>query len=469
MAITPDVSSDAWSESPWLRGTFAPVADERDDADLPVSGSLPEGLRGTFVRNGPNAMFPPAVRYHLFDGDGMLHGVTFEPDGTVSYANRWIRSKGLEAEIEAGRALFGGISAFRLPPDEVFARVGPMKNTANTHVVRHAGRILALLEACGPTEVGPDLSTIGEHDFDGALQGPMTAHPKVDPATGEMVFFGASPFPPFLRVHAAGPDGRLTWSTEVDLPAAVMMHDFVITETKVVIFDLPAVMDVQALIAGGTGFYWDADRGARIGVLERGAPGSSIRWIEVEPFWVFHFLNAHDVAGTDAIEVVGCRSSQLNASFDETEVDPSVRPMLHRWRIDLVTGRVTDEQLDDRPTDFPRINDAFAGRANRYGYGGHATGLAEGEPPFDGVTKFDLELGTTATRRYGPDQVCGEAVFAPDPSSDAEDGGWLLNFVHDRASDRSDVVVLDAGTLDEVARVHLPRRVPFGFHGSFFA
>lgn len=463
-APTPTVV-DPSGTSPWLQGTFAPVADERTDLDLPITGALPAGLRGTFLRNGPNAMFPPITRYHLFDGDGMLHGVTFDGAGGASYANRWIRSKGLEAEIEAGHALFGGIAEFRLPPDDVFARVGPVKNTANTHVVRHAGRILALLEACGPTEIAPDLSTIGEYDFGGALQGPMTAHPKTDPVTGELVFFGASPFPPFLRIHSAAPDGTLTWSTEVDLPASVMMHDFVITETKVVIFDLPAVMDVAALVAGGTGFYWDANRGARIGVLDRGADGSATRWIEVEPFWVFHFLNAFDVA--DGIEVVGCRSPQLNASFDDTQIDPSVRPTLHRWRIDLDRGTVGDEQLDARPTDFPRINDAYAGRSHRYGYGGHALSFADGEPPFDGVTKFDLDRGTSTTRRYGPDQVCGEAVFAADPDGAAEDDGWLLNFVHDRGTDRSDVVVLDAGTLDEVARVHLPRRVPFGFHGSF--
>ncbi|MCU1369017.1 MAG: 9-cis-epoxycarotenoid dioxygenase [Ilumatobacteraceae bacterium] len=217
MTAPTDTTTDP-AESPWLRGTFAPVTDERDAADLPVSGALPPGLSGTFIRNGPNAMFPPLVRYHLFDGDGMLHGLTFDGDGGASYANRWIRSKGLEAEIDAGGALFGGIAEFRLPPDDVFATAGPMKNTANTNVVRHAGRTLALMEACGPTEIAADLGTIGEYDFGGALRGPMTAHPKIDPRTAEMVFFGASPFPPFLRVHAAAPDGTLTWSTEVELP-----------------------------------------------------------------------------------------------------------------------------------------------------------------------------------------------------------------------------------------------------------
>ncbi|WP_426574663.1 carotenoid oxygenase family protein [Aquihabitans sp. McL0605] len=474
MTVIPD-AADAFASvtNPWLQGAFAPVFDERDDHDLEVTGHLPGGLRGSFLRNGPNALFPPLGGYHLFDGDGMIHGLTFDGDGGASYANRWIRSAGLEAEIAAGGALFGGLTDFRLPPDDVFATVGPMKNTANTHVVRHAGRILALMEAAPPTELTADLATVGEHRFGGALQGPMTAHPKVDPRTGEMVFFGTSPFPPHLRIHGASADGTLTWTTEVDLPGSVMMHDFVITETRVVVFDLPAVLDVDAMLTGGTGIYWAPERGARIGVLERGAPGSTIRWIEVDPFWVFHFMNAFDDG--DAIEVVGCRSTQLNTSFDGSEVDADVRPMLYRWRIDPVAGTFTEHQLDDRPTDFPRINDQRAGRTNRYGYSGHSTGWADDEPPFDGVIKHDFSSGTTATHLYGPDTVCGEAVFTPDPAGAEradggdEDRGWLLNFVHDLSTDRSSVVVLDAATLEEAARVHLPRRVPFGFHGSFLA
>jgi carotenoid cleavage dioxygenase len=453
-------------ENPWLQGHYAPVHDELDVADLEVRGRLPDGLRGAFLRNGPNPQFDPVTRYHLFDGDGMVHGLTFDGEGGAAYANRWVRTPGFEAERAAGKALFGGLSEFRLPPDDVFASVGPVKNTANTHVIRHAGHILTLMEGLGPVEIRPDLSTVGPYDFAGRLEGSMTAHPKEDPVTGELVFFGYSPIAPYLRVHSADAEGELTWSTVVELPGPVMMHDFVITATRVVIFDLPAVFDLHAMLAGGTSIYWDPDRGARIGVLDRGAPGDTVQWIETDPFWVFHFLNAHDEAdGT--LSVTGCRAERLTTSFEEGGLDAPVRPSMHRWTIDPAAGSVATEQLDDRPTDFPRIDDRRAGLEHRYGYSGHTASWSEQEASFDGVIKHDLATGTSTSHRYGDGVACGETVFAPDPASAAEDRGWLLNFVHHLADDRSSVVVLDAGTLDEVAEVLLPRRVPFGFHGSF--
>ena len=451
-------------DNPWLHGHFAPVADERDEPSLRVTGELPAGLQGTFLRNGPNPIFAPLGRYHLFDGDGMVHGVTFDGEGGAAYRNRWVRSAGFEAELEAGRALFGGLSDFRLPEPAVFEKVGPIKNTANTHIVRHGGRLLALMEGAPPIELAEDLSTVGPYDYDGLLRGSMTAHPKE--LDGELVFFGYSPLAPYLRVHAADESGTLTWSTVVELPGPVMMHDFVVTETRVVIFDLPAVFDLEAMISGGEGIYWAPERGARIGVLERNAPGDTVQWIEVDPFWVFHFLNASDGPG-GTIEVTGCRASRLNTSFGEEGLAEPVRPVLHRWTIDPAAGRVRDEQLDDRPTDFPRIDDRRAGRPNRYGYSGHTAEWGADSATFDGVIRYDLEAGTSLVHRYGEGQLAGEPVPAVDPSDPAEDGGWVVNFVHDLAGDESSVVVLDAGTLDEVARVHLPRRVPFGFHGSF--
>ena len=471
MSAPPDVTevfptNFSATVSPLLRGHYAPVFDERTVHELKVVGDLPSGLRGAFLRNGPNPMFAPLGRYHLFDGDGMVHGVSFDGEGGASYANRWVRNAGLAAEMAAGCALFGGLSEFHLPPDDVFRTVGPIKNTGNTHIVRHAGRILALMEGAKPIEMTPDLATLGTFDFGGALKGAMTAHPKQDPVTGELVFFGYSAFAPHLRVHSATADGTLAWSTEVELLGPVMMHDFVITATRVLIFDLPAVLDIDALIAGAPGITWQPERGARIGVLDRGAPGGTIQWIDVDPFWVFHFLNAHDVQG-ETMEVIGCRTPRLNTSFDAEGLDQAYRPHLHRWLIDPVAGTVTDAPLDDRPTDFPRINEQRVGLSQRFGYSGHTASWSADEVVFDGVIKFDFVSDTSTTHRFGPSVVCGETVFTPDPARTTEDGGWLLNYVHNSADERSSVVVLDAETLDQLARVDLPRRVPFGFHGSF--
>lgn len=451
---------------PYLSGAWAPVPDELDVADLAVTGELPDGLVGSYVRNGPNPALPPMGRYHLFDGDGMLHAVRIE-DGVARYRNRWVDSAGLAAERRAGHALFGGLSEFSLPAPEVVEEVGMMKNTANTHVVGHAGRVFALMEAARPTEVDLDLSTLGEYDFGGALVGPMTAHPKPDPVTGELIFFGYNPFPPYVRVHVADATGTLVQSVDVDLPAPVMMHDFAVSAGHVVLFDLPAIFDVPAMLEGGPGIRWDPSNGARIGVLDRADLAAPPRWFEIDPAWMFHVLNAFDDG--DAVVVDGCRTDRLNASFGDDDPTPAAPPVLHRWRLDLAAGTVSEQQLDDRPGDFPRVNDDRAGFDTRYGYVARSRRWEGDEVVFDGFVKHDLHGGTSEAFSYGPNAVAGEPVFAPDPArTDSDDGGWILNYVWDRAEDRSDLVVVDAAALAEVARVHLPRRVPSGFHGSWF-
>jgi carotenoid cleavage dioxygenase len=455
------------ADDPWLNGLFAPVADELDVADLEVTGSLPAGLRGAFLRNGPNPAFPPIVRYHVFDGDGMIHGLTLDGAGGAQYRNRFVESRALIAERRVGHALYGGLAQFVVPEPDVVAEGGLYKNTANTHVVRHAGRILALMEGAGPTELRADLSTVGEYDFDGRLQGSMTAHPKVDPATGEMLFFGYSPLPPFLRFHVADASGTLLRSVDLDLPRSVMMHDFAVTERHVVFFDLPAVFDLEAMLGGGAAVRWEPQHGARIGVLPRDATTDEVRWTEVEPFYVFHFLNAYDDG--DAVVVEGCRASRLPVSFGEEPLAEPVRPALHRWRIGTTVGSVTDEQLDDRAVDFPRVADAVAGLDNRYGYAAHLRDGDDEFASFASVVKYDRRTGDATEHVYGPQAQAGEAVFAADPDGTAEDDGWLLNFVVDRPTGDTDVVVLDARDVaaGPVASVRLPRRVPIGFHGSW--
>ncbi len=454
------------STSHYLQGIYEPIDDERIDLALEVIGTIPQALRGSYLRNGPNPQFTPLGNYHVFDGDGMVHAIQLS-DGTASYRNRWIESAGLKVEREAHQALFGGLGEFKIPDQWVIDKAGIMKNTANTNIIHHGTKTLALMEAARPMQLDGELATIGEYDFAGQLQGPMTAHPRIDPTTGDMHFFGYSPFPPYLRYHVAGADGTLRRTVEVPIDRCVMIHDFVVTETHAVFFDLPAVFDLQQMLAGGAGIQWRPETGARIGVMPLDGDGSDTLWIDIDPCYVFHFVNAYN-AGSHTIVVDGCRATAMPTSFgDDPEPDPNIRPYLHRWTIDLAAGTAHMTQLDDRAGDFPRINDAYGARQHRYGYVARASQWAGSEIVFDAIVKHDFTTGSSSVLEYGSNAAAGEAVFAPDPNGSAEDDGWLLNFVTDRTSGTTEFVIADARSLDVCARVQLPRRVPFGFHGNW--
>ena len=455
--------------STYLTGQYEPVHDERDDHDLEVVGELPAGLAGAYLRNGGNPYFAPAGGYHVFDGDGMVHGVRLDGEGNASYSNRWVRSRGLQHERSKGQAVYGGLADFRMPDAEALEAGGLFKNTANTNIIRHGGRHLALMEAAQPTEMTADLETVGEYDFAGRLQGSMTAHPRMDPDTGQMLFFGYSPFPPHLRYHEVSPAGELTRSTEVPIGRGVMMHDFVTTPNYAVFFDLPAIFDGEAMLAGESAVRWDPTAGARIGVLPRDGGGEDAIWIEVDPFYVFHFMNAYESDGR--IVVDGCRASALAVSFgDDPLPEDGVQPYLWQWVIDPAARTVTDRQLDDRAGDFPRVNDELNGKPYRYGHHAHTAAWTQDEGVwFDGVIQFDHETGNSVEYVFPTGTVVGEAAFAADPDGSAENDGWLVAFTSDLAAGTSEFAVIDARDVaaGPVARVLLPRRVPFGFHGNW--
>jgi carotenoid cleavage dioxygenase len=450
---------------PYLTGVYAPVTDECDASALPVRGELPSRLRGMFVRNGPNPMFEPKGRYHIFDGDGMLHALTLDGSGAC-YRNRWVRTDGLAVEERAGRAIYGGMANGEFPSPEETAGGPPMKNVANTNVVRHAGRILCLWEAGLPTEVTAAIETVGPYTFGGRLAGAFTAHPKLDPATGAMYAFGYSPFPPYLAFHVVHADGTLTRTVEVDLPAPVMMHDFAVTDRHAVFLDAPAVFDFEAFARGEPMLSWKPELGTRFGVMALDGDGRDIRWFETDECYVFHFLNAYASADGRRVTVDACRLPRMDIGLDHEGDTAVADSWLTRFTVDLDTGRVGHEQVAELPGDFPRLPPAFEGREHRYGY---YASFSHGDPAgdFDSVTKVDFTTGNTQTHVYGEHAVAGEAVFAPDPEGRGEDDGWLCNYITDRSTMTTDFVVLDAGTLDEVARVHLPQRVPFGFHGNW--
>jgi carotenoid cleavage dioxygenase-like enzyme len=443
--------------NPYLEGNFAPVLEElTEDHELPVTGVIPPDLEGHLLRNGPNPAVVPAddTEYHWFSGDGMIHDISLAGSKAVGYRNRWVRTRALAAEI--GTALPNG-------PQE------PLNGPANTHVIRHAGTTLALVESGFPHALSPDLERARVHDFDAALASPMTAHPKVDPATGELLFFGYDVFgPPFLRYHTVDAGGVLTRSQEIDIPRAAMIHDFGVTASRVVFMDLPVVFDLDLAAAGRSlPFRWMPEAGSRIGVMPRNDADGDITWIGIDPVYVFHVLNAYDDGDAVVMDVI-----RYASAFDTApgETIASTRPVLARWTIDVTGNRVTEARLDDAAVEFPRLADEVAGLPHRYGYC-TILGSQAGTDEQVGLIKYDLQRDTTTRYQPGEYRSPGEPIFVRAGDGGGEDEGWVLSVVYDRTRDASDLVILDATSFagPPVATVHLPARVPFGFHGSWLA
>jgi carotenoid cleavage dioxygenase-like enzyme len=441
--------------NPYLEGNFAPVLEERtDDHDLEVTGVVPPDLEGQLLRNGPNPASIPAdvSDYHWFRGDGMIHAIGLAGSRATGYRNRWVRTRALAAQVASARP--NG-------PTE------PIDGPANTHVIRHAGTTLALVESGFPHAVSPELDRARIHDFDGALSSPMTAHPKVDPTTGELLFFGYDLFgPPFLRFHVVDGGGQLTRTEEIEIPRAVMMHDFGVTTDRVVFLDQPVVFDL-GLVAQGRQmpFRWTPEAGSRVGVLARDGRPDDIEWTSMDPGYVFHVVNAFDDGDATVLDVI-----RYDSVFDTDpgEVFTRCSPSMWRWTIDPAANRVSEDRLDDTPVEFPRIDPAVAGLPHRYAYAVR-TGDDPEQPTFEGLVKYDLTRDNAVRFDPGPGRAPGEPVFVRAADGTGEDEGWVLSVVFDAARGASDLVILDATSFagPPVATVHLPTRVPFGFHGSW--
>ncbi|MEM9036201.1 MAG: carotenoid oxygenase family protein [Actinomycetota bacterium] len=433
-----------------LNGNFAPVMDEITAHDLEVIGALPPELDGLYVRNGANP--PNADTIHWFLGQGMLHGVRIEGGRASWYRNRYVRTALLEQPETP-----------RITEDMSFDRTISL---ANTHVIRHAGKILALEEGSFPWVVDDQLDTVGSHDFDGKLDTAMTAHPKECPETGELHFFGYGQLPPYLTYHVADAEGRIIRSMEIPVNGPTMIHDFGVSRRHGLFMDLPVVFDMEAAMLGQMPFHWSDDYPARVGVLPRDTDDiGELRWFEVDPCYVFHPLNAFD-DGDDVVFDV-CRISELWRTAGEFDTDGTTT--LHRWRFDMSTGTTKEETLHERPQDFPRVPDALTGLQHRYGYC-----TATGGMEILGATELfqhDLVTGSVTSHNFGAGRHPGEGVFVPAANATSENDGWVMTYVHDDAEGASEFVVLDATDFAAapVARVPLPQRVPYGFHGSWLS
>lgn len=439
----------------WLQGGFAPVSEEVVATDLVVHGALPPSLHGLYTRNGSNPA--GADSPHWFFGDGMIHGVRFEQGKATWYANRYVQTP----MYLDGRAFgeFDGVPGYG-------------ETQANVSIFAQGGRLLALGEVGQPYEVSPtDLSSVGPIDLsvDGMPLGPnVTAHPKRDPATGLLHFFGYGFTPPYLTYYVADAEGRsLIHREDIPVAASTMIHDFAITESDVVFWELPVVFDLGAAATGAVNpFAWDPDYGSRVGVMPLGGRAADMRWVEIDNGYVFHGTNAHRDGDRIVLDV-----SRMGSVFDEgSDIDDSPS-LLTRWEIgtggDDLTWSAT--QLAEVPLDLPEIDDRFTGREHSVAWLVETNDTAEGNLEINGISAFDVATGELDRWSPGPALQPNEVTFVADAPDSAEGEGWLLTFVWDKTTDSSTLAVLDATDVSAgpVATVELPQRVPFGFHGTW--
>ena len=434
--------------SKWLDGRYAPLPAEVTATELEVIGSLPVELEGRYLRNGPNPMHPvdPAT-HHWFLGHGMVHGVRLG-DGRAD----WYRARSVgDTSL---RAVDGPPAADSL-------------GSPNTNVIGLGARTLAIVEAGGrPVELTYELETLAAYDFDGTLPLGFTAHPKVDPATGDLHAIAYHWTLPHLQYLVASPDGRVQQVEAIEVPDGPMAHDCSITERWMVVYDLPVTFDLDQAMAGTPFPYrWNDAHQARVGLLPLHGRAQDVRWFEVASCYVFHPLNAYDDGDQVVLDVA--RHPRM---FDTSPLGPDDgAPMLWRWTIDTVTGAVTEEQLSDQALEFPRVDERLVGRPHRWGYAVEIGRDGDENGWGGGLVRIDGKSGATEVIDLGPGRTSGEWVMVPRHADAAEDDGWLMALVHDAGSDRSELVVLpaaDPGAGPE-ARVLLPTRVPVGFHGNW--
>ncbi len=472
---------------PMLRGYWEPWPMEGEIHDLPVAGEIPRGLNGTLYRNGPNPQFAPRGEYHFFGGDGMVHAFKLE-DGRCHYRNRWVRTPKFERERDAGEALFAAFSG----PDQSDPRArGVPGGPSNTNIVWHGGKLLALVEGgLPPVELDPDtLETLGVWNFEGALRqpiepgvaealgieapdgvvdGPFTAHPKIDPETGEMLAFGYSAIPPFLTYRVVDASGKLVRSEEISVPFPSMVHDFITTREHVIFPIFPATLRVERAAEGASVLAWEPDLGTHVGVMPRNGTSEDVVWFQTDPCFVFHPMNAHSEEDRVIAEMAQYERLPIGGAGSGAEFVPA---QLVRWTLDLASGTLKQEALDERMLEFPRLDERRAGLSYRYGY---AAGAGRGESGLpllgtNAVLRYDLASGACEAHELGANSASGEPIFVPRSEGAAEGEGFLLSVVYRAETDRSELLILDAENVSgaPLATVRLPHRVPGGFHGNW--
>ena len=461
------------SQHPYLNGAWTPQPEEVDAFDLDVvHGHLPADIDGIYLRNTENQIHEPLGRYHPFDGDGMIHQIDFER-GTVSYRNRFVRTRGLHAEQEAGGSLWGGLAdPWGTSKRPGFGAHGGLKDSSSTDVIVHRGIALSTFYQCGEAYcLDPatleDLGIAGWVPLDG-----ISAHPKVDVPKEELMFFNYSTHAPYMHYGVVDGQGKLVHYVPIELPGPRLPHDMCFSEHYSILNDFPIFWDPKLLTRNVHAVRMDRSLKTKFAIIPRHGAVSELRWFEAEPTYVLHFLNAYE----EGDEIV------MDGYFQEDPTPPPLKdapegfdsmmaylaescfkPHLHRWRFNLGTGKTSEQRLDERFLEFGTINQQYAGRRHRYTY---STTAVPGWFLFNSFVKHDLDEGRSFQVKLESGRFGSEPVFAPRIGATTEDDGYLVSFIIDENARSSECILIDSKNFEAgpVCRIALPHKLSSGTH-----
>ena len=433
----------------WQQGNFRPVSEEVTETNLKIEGNIPPELSGLYVRNGTNSS--SGISDHFFGGDGMMHGVRLEGGEAKWYRNRYVNTPVYRKET-------GGFGAPK-----------PEDTTSAVSMLYHGGELMSLGEFGYPYLVNPDdLSTKGAFNYDGKLPGNMTAHPRIDPVTGELLFFGYNVVQPYLTYMRADAAGNMLQVEPIEMTGPSMVHDFAVTDHYVVFMEMPVRFSWTMAISGsGLPFKWDDDAPSRFGVMPRNGTNADVKWFDVPTCFIFHIMNSYE-QGDDVI-VDAARYDNLWVKNSHDFFHPA---HLSRFSMNMKTGKASVQRMHDHAMEFPTVNRNYWTKDYRYGYSlvvdekndsPERIGQSEG-----GIRKYDLKTGADDSYLPGPSLTPAEAIFIPArESGGSEDEGYLASYVYDKNAQTSAFCLFDDTKVSAgpIAKVQLPVRVPVGFHG----
>ena len=463
------------SNHPYLNGAWTPQHEEVTATDLDViEGRIPDDIDGIYLRNTENQLHQPLGRYHPFDGDGMIHQIDFS-GGKASYRNRFVRTRCFQAEQDAGGSLWGGLmDKSSLSKRPGFGAHGSLKDSSSTDIIVHAGKAVSTFYQCGEGYV-LDPETLEQEGVASwvPLDG-ISAHPKVDVRTGELLFFNYSKHAPYMHYGVVDRSGKLAHYVPIPLPGPRLPHDMMFTQNWSILCDFPLFWDEELLKRNVHVTRLHAGLPSRFALIPRYGQPEDIRWFEADPTFVLHFINAYE----DGDEVI------LDGYFEEDPYPPplenadgyghmmayvdehSFKPKLHRWRFNLTDGTTREERLDDRILEFGMMNQRYLGLPYRYAY---STTSKPGWFLFNGFVKHDMATGESWSLELPEGLYGSEAPFAPRVGAVDEDDGYLVSFVTDENRGTSECILIDCKRFAEgpVCRIALPHKISSGTHAHW--